>query len=70
MATIQTWIRHARLGLVCCAIAVVALIVSALGAKVAVGYEFPRVLLLFSLLADTSCACFFLWLLKRLKHKA
>jgi uncharacterized membrane protein len=69
MATVEVRIRHAKPGLICVAIAAVGLVFSAMGVKVVAGYSFPRSLLLFSLLADIYGACFFLWLLRRLKKQ-
>jgi hypothetical protein len=69
MATIETRIRHARIGLVCVAIAAAGLIFSAVGAKVVAGFSLPHYFVLFSLLGDAYCAFFFLWILKRLKKQ-
>ncbi len=69
MRTIETRIRHALIGLICVAIAAAGLVFAAVGAKEVAGYSFPRHFFLFSLLGDIYCACFFLWLLKRLKKQ-
>lgn len=65
---IETSIRRARLGLFCCVVGAVGLILSAVEAK-AIGYTPFRHFLLFALLGDAYGACFFLWLLRRMKKQ-
>jgi uncharacterized membrane protein len=69
MATIENRIRHAWFGLICVTVAAVALVFSAVLAKLVAGFSFPRHFLLFSLLGDAYCGCFFVWMLKRLKKQ-
>jgi len=35
-----------------------------------VGFQFPHYFLLFGLLGDASCVCFFLWLIRRWKKES
>jgi short subunit fatty acids transporter len=70
MRSLESRMLHARLGLICCGIAALGLIFSAVGSKATVGYSFPRNFLFLSLLGDAYGAVFFLWLLKRLKKQS
>ena len=57
------------MGLVGGAIAAFGVTVCAVSAKVVTGYSFPHHYLLFVLLGDSYCVCFFVWLLRRLKKQ-
>jgi hypothetical protein len=67
--SIERRIRHAQIGLICTVIAMAGLVVCFVSARVVAGYSLPRFLLFFCLVSDACTACFFLWLLKRLKKQ-